>query len=420
MVEVKLKLPFIMVQTKSSPKFFMFESKKVSTKYQLPLYVIPVIVGAVGVYLLSLSIYALVVSSNARTMVASISPLSNLLIPGVNPYVPVLAGWIAIFVAVLTHELAHGLVAKINGINVNKMGILLFLCIPIGAFVEVDEAHLKASPKKSAVAVLSAGATTNVVIAIISLVLLTSLAANGIRPTAGYPIIGVEPNAPLSTAVSSVGVNITAGSMMTAVNNAAVNTSTFLDYHPGEHVTVTIASKTGTTVYPVTLGLWTSMGCDPINASTVSQKTLAIFNSTTAPIRSCVGITTYEPAYLATVATMYGHSLLNHTFLYMCVPDLPGCASVVPFSYVLAPFFTFKYNVELYQILFWLWFVNINLAIFNVLPIYGLDGGQVFREVLDSIFEGNNWDKKHTTPILILASLIFVLMIGLILALPYI
>jgi membrane-associated protease RseP (regulator of RpoE activity) len=417
MVEVKFRLPLIMIQTKSTPKIFEFESKKVDTRYQAPLYAIPLVIGAIGVYLLSLALYALIESSTARAAAGSISPLSNLLLPGVNPYIPILAGWAAIVVAVVAHELAHGFIAKINGINVNKMGILLFLGIPIGAFVEVDEARLKASPKKSSIAVLSAGATVNTVIAVISLVLLVTLVANGVRPVSGYPITGVESNSPLSAAIANTGVNITAGSVATEINGVPINGSTFFDYHPTDHVMLTVVSKTGATVYPLTLGLWTPSQCVPTNDSDISNATAGVLNATT--IRSCIGITTYEPGYLGAVSTMYGHSLLNSTLLYLCVPDLPGCASITPFSYILAPFFTFSYNLEVYQVLFWLWFVNINLAILNILPIYGLDGGQVVREALDSVFEKNRWDKRWLKPTLGVISVVFIAILVSILAVPY-
>ena len=417
-VEVKFKLPFVMIQTKSTPRIFKFESKKIDTKYQLPLYAIPIIVGAIGVYLLSVSIYAFIISASARDAAASIGPMANFLLPGINPYVPVLAGWIAILTAVVAHEFAHGIIAKINGINVKKMGLLLFLCIPIGAFVEVDETHLKASPKKSAIAVLSAGATTNAIIAVVSLILLVSLVNGSLRPAPGYPIINVEPNAPLSMATQNT--PIAPGSMITAVDNTPVNNTTFLKYHPGEAVAVTVTSKDGVATYPVTLGMWTPTTCAVINDSEISQGTESILNSSVSPIRSCVGITTYEPGYLNAITALYSHSLTNNTLLYFCVPDLPGCALVVPFSYALAPFFNFQYNVEVYQTLFWLWFVNINLAIVNLLPIYGLDGGQVLNTALEGVFEKGNWDKRHIKPIVILVSLMFILMIGLLLTLPYI
>lgn len=51
----------------------------------------------------------------ANYVVSNISPTGNLLIPGLNPYVPIVYGWIAIVVAVVIHEAAHGIVAGALG-----------------------------------------------------------------------------------------------------------------------------------------------------------------------------------------------------------------------------------------------------------------------------------------------------------------
>jgi membrane-associated protease RseP (regulator of RpoE activity) len=56
-----------------------------------------------------------------------------------NPYLPLLYGWLGIVVALIVHEGAHGVVARRYNYTVRSSGIVLFLGIPIGAFVETDE-----------------------------------------------------------------------------------------------------------------------------------------------------------------------------------------------------------------------------------------------------------------------------------------
>jgi membrane-associated protease RseP (regulator of RpoE activity) len=64
--------------------------------------------------------------------------------------------------------------------------------------------------------------------------------------------------------------------------------------------------------------------------------------------------------------------------MYLVPPTL--ASGLTPFSDSLAPFYSS--SIPQWQIfangLFWLWFVNLNLAIFNALPIYPLDGGRIF------------------------------------------
>ena len=65
-----------------------------------------------------------------------------LIIPGVNPILPVGYTIIAIIVAIIFHEFSHGISGASQGLEIKSMGILAFL-IPIGAFVEPDEEELK-------------------------------------------------------------------------------------------------------------------------------------------------------------------------------------------------------------------------------------------------------------------------------------
>jgi membrane-associated protease RseP (regulator of RpoE activity) len=71
--------------------------------------------------------------------------------------------------------------------------------------------------------------------------------------------------------------------------------------------------------------------------------------------------------------------------MYLVPPTL--ASGIVPFSDSLGQFYSSP--VPQWQILantlFWLWFVNFNLAIFNALPIYPLDGGRIFNITLKKI-----------------------------------
>lgn len=105
------------------------------------------------------------------------APRNLLLIPGVNQYIPFVWGWIALFVTLLVHEFAHGILARVEGIKVKSMG-LAFLAAPIAAFVEPDDEELFGTAEKPAIAsrsarirILAAGVTSNFLVAAIAIAL---------------------------------------------------------------------------------------------------------------------------------------------------------------------------------------------------------------------------------------------------------
>ena len=117
------------------------------------------------------------VASNIRT----ISPLANFLLPGINPYLP-LSVWLAVIVAVVIHEAAHGIVARSLGLPIKSAGVLLLLFLPIGAFVEVDDKQLKESRSRDSLRVLAAGSGINFIVGIACILLLIlTVSADGAR-----------------------------------------------------------------------------------------------------------------------------------------------------------------------------------------------------------------------------------------------
>ena len=92
---------------------------------------------AILVLLLTVSLY--LSFSEVREIARDVGPQGALLIPGLNPYLPIVYGWIAIFIGIVIHELSHGVVARNIGVPVKSAGLMFFVLLPIGAFVEVDD-----------------------------------------------------------------------------------------------------------------------------------------------------------------------------------------------------------------------------------------------------------------------------------------
>jgi len=104
-----------------------------------------------------------------------------------SPVFPVIPGltlrlyWLPYFViaavvVVLTHELAHGIVARSEDIPVLSTGILAAVVF-FGAFAEPDEKEFEKASLKARMRMLAAGSSTNLITALLVLLLLSGLFA---------------------------------------------------------------------------------------------------------------------------------------------------------------------------------------------------------------------------------------------------
>jgi len=99
---------------------------------------------------------------------------ATLLLPGIN--LPLLEGLLALAVVLIVHEFAHGVVAVREGIRLSSAGVLFFGFLPVGGFVEPDEAALKRASKLSRLRVYTAGTMANFITALFALALLIAFA----------------------------------------------------------------------------------------------------------------------------------------------------------------------------------------------------------------------------------------------------
>jgi membrane-associated protease RseP (regulator of RpoE activity) len=106
--------------------------------------------------------------------------------------------------------------------------------------------------------------------------------------------------------------------------------------------------------------------------------------------------------------------------IYLVPPALaPG---LVPFSDSLSPFYRSPLGPQwiIYvNTLYWIWFVNVNVAVFNALPLYPLDGGRIFNITLNRLVRRKN-PEKLITAITAAVSVALVLVLVLIIVLPFI
>lgn len=127
------------------------------------------------------------------------APRNILLIPGLNEYIPFVWGWIALFVTMLVHEFAHGILSRVEGVRVKSMGIVAVFIAPIAAFVEPDDADLFGSKdqpaivsKSARIRILSAGVISNFIVAAVAMALFFGPVIAAISPMDRLIVVDVQ------------------------------------------------------------------------------------------------------------------------------------------------------------------------------------------------------------------------------------
>jgi membrane-associated protease RseP (regulator of RpoE activity) len=348
--------------------------------------IVPVVAG-VGLYMVCSSLFALLWNPAAGDAARELGPGAYLLLPGVNPVLPLLYGWFAIVCAIAVHEGAHGVIARNLGLKVKSSGLLFFLFVPIGAFVDVDEEQLKKASAKVSSRVLAAGVGGNVTVAAVCLIGLL-VVVGGLTPVIdGVYVYGVVQGMPAEAA------GLLPRDVLVSVDNVRINSTVDLR--------ALLANKTLGDVVQVTVA----------RGEKWQNRFSTVVNLTVSENRTVMGVNVSD---LMIEERLKNYQALSPDRLsvYLVPPALaPG---LVPFSDSLASFYTHWLGPQwsaLANGLFWLWFVSVNVAVFNALPIYPLDGGRMFNIALKSVI-GRRGREKLISQITmaVTAALVFVLL----------
>jgi len=334
--------------------------------------IVPIVAG-VGLYLVINSLLVLLWNPAAGAAAREVGLGGYLLLPGINPFLPLLYGWFAIVCAIVIHEGAHGVAARSLGLKVKSSGLLFFLFVPIGAFVDVDEEQLKKVSGRVSSRVMAAGVGGNVVVAAVCLIGLLVI-VGGLAPVIdGVYVSEVTEGLPAEAA------GLLPKDVLVSIDDVRINST--------DDLRILLDNKTMGDIVQVTVARgdsWQSRFSNDVNL-TVSE------NRTAMGIR--VGDLLTEER-LRTYRTVAPETL----FIYLVPPAL--ASGLVPFSDSLIPFYTHSWLGTQWHVwanaLFWLWFVNVNLAVFNALPIYPLDGGRIFNIALKRIIHRKENEKLVT------------------------
>jgi len=328
------------------------------------------------------------------------APQNILLLPGINEYVPsTLAVWFAFVLTIAIHELGHGILSRVENIRVKGMGALL-LVIPIGFFVEPDEEELEKTRGMPKIRMFGAGITNNIVVGVVCFAAMILLMGAAIP--ADEPVIqGVYKN------YSADMAGIPPYSVITGLDGREVRTreevsAVLNSSSPGQTVTLTVLSDGSEQEYSLILSEW------PEDLGNRSSGFMGIYYYDGAAVLDIIGGSLSPIGYLRLITipfdTSFGGQMLR--IVAFDTPDMQ-------FYEVPCPFFW-----GIVHLLFWCGWININVGIFNAIPMIPLDGGYILKEGVDRLFERRRLEKYAAPVVAFISSLVLVMLISLII-LPY-
>ncbi|MFQ3320038.1 MAG: membrane-associated protease RseP (regulator of RpoE activity) [Natronomonas sp.] len=147
-------------------------------------------------------------------------PQDALVIPGVNQFLPWAAAidiLIGLLVGLVVHEGGHGLLCRVENIDIDSMGIALLAFIPLGAFVQPDEESQEAANRGSKTRMFAAGVTNNFLVTALAFALLFGMVASFVTVVPGVAVGGALPG----SAADDAGIE--RGDVLTDVNGQPVD-----------------------------------------------------------------------------------------------------------------------------------------------------------------------------------------------------
>jgi membrane-associated protease RseP (regulator of RpoE activity) len=362
--------------------------------------------GLIAVIIVSVFITVMLFISVRYTLIVQpeptgiYKPQNILLLPGINEYVPsTLAVWLAFIITIGVHEFGHAILCRVENIKVKTMGALVAV-IPIGFFVEPDEEELDKTKGMAKVRMFGAGITNNLVVGF-SCFLLLILFMGLVTPVSQPVIQGVYKDYPAASA------GIPPGSIVTAVNGVPVasriDVSTILNTtKPGNTLTLTAEKDKIVKDYVLTLSAW---------PGDIPDRTSGF-----------MGVEYYDGTAVMTVVQGMLSPLGFFQFLIIPFANDSGVQflRILAFEtpdtvYYQVPFEGFWGVIHL---LFWCAWININVGIFNAIPMVPLDGGYIFKEGVDRLLDRRGLLKYSGYVTGAVTYLMLVVLVSLI-ALPY-
>jgi membrane-associated protease RseP (regulator of RpoE activity) len=245
--------------------------------------------------------------------------------PGYDLFIPWWHVLIALFITLVVHEGAHGVLIRTAKVKLKSTGILTFLSMPIGAFVEPDEEHLGRKRSVDRMRVFTMGSFAN---------LLTGFAA-------------------------AAAIVIIMGASQSMIYSDGMRIVGFMDGYPAKGVI-----PKDTVIYSV-------------NGKPTSD--LEVFRNATGGLKAgdTIQLNTSSGAYSIGLVQDKAEGGKGMMGVYL--------SDDIRVRGMLGLFVSVGVLAFILESLGWVAFFNINIALVNLLPVVPFDGGRMFKEVVSTL-----------------------------------
>jgi len=224
------------------------------------------------------------------------------------------------------HELAHGISARVEGIKVKSIGLMVLIII-VGGFAELDDEDINRAKLSSKLRLLAAGSMANILCGILVAIIIMNfplILSPLFNNSQGVLILDVLPNSPAHN------VGMRTGDVILAINGVRIH--------------------------------------DTVNFIKFMHNT---------PANSTLLVTTLSRSYVVKCS----FHPLNKSIAFL---------GVRTFNYyppkIVIPFLTYMFPWYLFNFLSWLEVLSISAALINMLPIAIFDGNRFFESIFQASF----------------------------------
>jgi len=305
-------------------------------------------------------------------------PEIALVLPGINPVLPLeFLGYIvfALVVAVVVHEFSHGILAFAGKLKVKSLGVL-YLIIPIGAFCEPDEKELRKTSHQKRMRVFAAGPLSNFVVVIVCIFLFSFVFMSSVQSAEdGVSIFYVLEDSPAEE------IGIAQGMIISGINGTTLkNVSEYLELldttKAGQRITVSFAQGNEKFTKSVVLAdkynyteniSHMGVGFLGLGASQIHSSFLDLLKNPFSNFPD--GFTLFY--FLPLLGYFQGYNPI-------VAPFTDSFTVVGPLSFIPSNVFWVVVNT-----IYWVIWLNLALALFNVVPMIPLDGGYMLKDAID-------------------------------------